>query len=80
MTCPDEPELGRFLNMELAPGRAGDVERHVGACPRCQQFLDLLVRRSTPRDVLGELGTEPGPGGVPSVPGFELLEPIGRFR
>ncbi len=82
MTCPDEAELGQYLNQELALDRAGVVDRHISGCSRCQDFLDLLVRRGSPRELLREIGPDlkgdnAEAAGTPSVPGFELTELIG---
>ena len=59
MICPNEDELGGYLNQELAPERLAAVEDHVGDCLRCQGLLELLVRRESPRELLRELGPAP---------------------
>ena len=78
MICPNEDELGGYLNQELAPERLAAVEDHVGDCLRCQGLLELLVRRESPRELLRELGPDvPADAAPPGIPGFELTDLIG---
>ncbi|WP_422931394.1 protein kinase domain-containing protein [Singulisphaera sp. PoT] len=42
--CPDESELTRLLDGELAATRRAAVEAHVDECPDCQRELDRLTR------------------------------------
>jgi serine/threonine-protein kinase len=76
--CPDPQTLRNLLCDKLAPGDAGQVEEHVGACPGCQRVLQRLVG-SLPDTVVGPL-PESRPGAddeaPPELTGYE---PLGRI-
>src|SRR5262245_35849934 len=77
--CPDPQTLRKLLSDDLAPGEAGRVEEHVGACPVCQRLLQRLVG-SMPDTVVGPLPEAPAKAAddeaPPELPGYE---PLGRI-
>ncbi len=76
--CPDPQTLRKLLCDDLAPGEAGRVEEHVGACPGCQRVLQRLVG-SIPDTVIGpvpELRAGAGDEAPPELPGYE---PLGKI-
>jgi formylglycine-generating enzyme required for sulfatase activity len=81
--------LRRFLTEELAGDAAVAVQEHVDSCPACQQELQRLVGGVPgPLDALAAqretlppptAGAAISPAAAPvEVPGYELLEEVGR--
>ena len=41
MTCEELVEfLSRYVEKDLPPDQAAEFEKHVGACPPCEAYLD----------------------------------------
>src|SRR4051794_17668425 len=85
MRPPEHPPAERllaFLQGRLSAAEATEIERHLGACELCAATPpvdDSIVRLA--RQAAGQRDTAPdGPGNrpAPEVPGYEVLEEIGR--
>jgi hypothetical protein len=59
MSCPDHQTISAFVDSELEAAQAADVQRHVGKCASCRQFVEemqWLVDRG--RAALGAIHVE----------------------
>ena len=78
MPHPSEPDLRALLDGGLDPDRAETVSDHLDACPDCRDVAERLT--AVPHDLWAALAVEGGRprSGVPTVPGYEDLEELGR--
>jgi WD40 repeat protein/serine/threonine protein kinase len=86
--CPDPDQLQRLLDERLSPEEHSMLAEHLQHCPACQRTLeektDFAAGRLPPlphllAETLGEQANAPrSTAGLPSVPGYEVLEELGR--
>ncbi len=79
--CPAEDRLVALLDEALTPGEFGAIEAHVGECTTCQAALERLnafswgeIRPSSVHSTASSRSAGP----LPQIPGFKILEEIGR--
>src|SRR5262249_17923001 len=85
-----DAELELVLSEEASASRAA-CERHVEECEQCQARLRALIEHrapapraavasptARPAETLGAAQAPPPPAGAPVVPGYEVLEELGR--
>jgi WD40 repeat protein/tRNA A-37 threonylcarbamoyl transferase component Bud32 len=83
-TCPDPERLQRLLDGELSEGEYAAVEDHLQVCPACQRVLDEKTALAAAplagsSKTLAQEADSPRPSAaLPSVPGYEVLEELGR--
>ena len=83
---PSPDRFASFLRGLLAPPEARAVEVHLGGCDACTAVLDGLPSGALDRLLRGRTTAMPvGPdtpaldvAGPPQLPGFEMLEELGR--
>lgn len=94
MTCPSPENLTRWVNERLDPVEQAAVAAHVNGCSQCQAALDALTAEppvevhlpDPAQDPLLRQLKETLPGKAPAaqdanrppVPGYDLLEVLGR--
>ncbi len=84
--CPDDRELERLIDEQLSADESSILSAHIEACANCQRSLERLTSVA-PESFASELPfrvTEPPnestatPARLPEVPGYEVLEVLGR--
>lgn len=68
LACPDHEELRRLLARRLPDDWAESLQRHVDACPACQDAVALLGSGNTVVSRAREAGTPPPVGAAQSTP------------
>lgn len=74
--CPDQSAL---MNLDLNPadGDHAEIELHIESCEHCQQILQELASKVS-RELEESHGLRQSSDAIPEIPGFRIVEELGR--